>query len=70
MNDAFACVEARFQQLIQNVSEEDLAEIHHALNVLQSKVFNRQNRPQCLKIIVKIKRIHFEKSKWILLCYR
>ncbi|EON72419.1 MarR family winged helix-turn-helix transcriptional regulator [Lysinibacillus sphaericus] len=42
MNEAFACVEARFQQLMQNVSEEDLAEIHHALNVLQSKVFNRQ----------------------------
>lgn len=42
MNEAFACVEVRFQQLMQNVSEEDLAEIHHALNVLQSKLFNRQ----------------------------
>ncbi|MGE7091772.1 MarR family winged helix-turn-helix transcriptional regulator [Lysinibacillus sp. NPDC048646] len=42
MNEAFACVEARFQQLIQNSSEEDLVEINNALHVLQSKVFNRQ----------------------------
>ncbi len=42
MNEAFACVEVRFQQLMQNVTEEDLAEIQHALNVLQSKLFNRQ----------------------------
>ncbi|MFJ7667157.1 MarR family winged helix-turn-helix transcriptional regulator [Lysinibacillus sp. NPDC097195] len=41
MNEAFARVEARFQQLIQHVSEEDLKEIQHALNVLQQTVFQQ-----------------------------
>lgn len=39
MNEAFACIEARFQQLIHDVSDEDLEEIKHALNILQQKVF-------------------------------
>ena len=41
MNEAFARVEARFQQLIQHVSEEDLKEIQHALAVLQQTVFKQ-----------------------------
>lgn len=41
MNEAFARVEARFQQLIQHVSEEDLTEIQHALNILQQTVFKQ-----------------------------
>jgi len=41
MNEAFARVEARFQQLIQHISEEDLKEIQHALNVLQQTVFKQ-----------------------------
>lgn len=39
MNKAFTLIEARFQQQIKNASEEDLAEIDHALDVLYSKVF-------------------------------
>lgn len=41
MNEAFARIEARFQQLIQHVSEEDLTEIQHALNILQQTVFKQ-----------------------------
>lgn len=41
MDEAFAAIELRFQQLIQNVSEEDCAEINHAIDVLLRKVFNQ-----------------------------
>lgn len=41
MNEAFARIEARFQQLIQHISEEDLTEIQHALNILQQTVFKQ-----------------------------
>lgn len=40
MGEAFACIEERFQQLIQHASKEDIEDIHHALNVLDEKVFN------------------------------
>ncbi|MFJ7647775.1 MarR family winged helix-turn-helix transcriptional regulator [Lysinibacillus sp. NPDC097279] len=39
MDEAFRCIEVRFQHLIQDVSEEDLEEIKHALDILQQKVF-------------------------------
>ncbi|MDR4949722.1 MarR family winged helix-turn-helix transcriptional regulator [Neobacillus cucumis] len=39
MNEAFAFIESRFLHRMQNASEEDLAEIEHALEILQSKVF-------------------------------
>ncbi|KOS69035.1 MarR family transcriptional regulator [Lysinibacillus contaminans] len=41
MDEAFAAIEVRFQKLIENISEEDLKEINHALDVLQNKVFTR-----------------------------
>lgn len=44
MNAAFACIETRFQQLIHDVSDEDLEEIKHALNILQQKVFKLDER--------------------------
>ncbi|MEY9974124.1 DNA-binding MarR family transcriptional regulator [Lysinibacillus sp. RC46] len=40
MEKAFACIEERFQQLIQHASKKDLDDIHHALNILDQKVFN------------------------------
>ncbi|MFJ7952723.1 MarR family winged helix-turn-helix transcriptional regulator [Lysinibacillus sp. NPDC096418] len=40
MDEAFATIELRFQQLLQNISKEDLAEIDQAIDVLQRKVFN------------------------------
>lgn len=40
MEEAFACIEDRFQQLIQHVSTNDLEDIHHALNILDEKVFH------------------------------
>ncbi|MEB2279735.1 MarR family transcriptional regulator [Lysinibacillus xylanilyticus] len=39
MEEAFACIEERFQQLIQHASKNDLEDIHHALNILDEKVF-------------------------------
>jgi DNA-binding MarR family transcriptional regulator len=39
MNAAFQGIEARFLERIQHVSEDDLAQIDFALDVLQSKVF-------------------------------
>ncbi|MCH6267160.1 MarR family winged helix-turn-helix transcriptional regulator [Neobacillus citreus] len=41
MNEAFACVESRFQNLIQNASKEDLEDINHAIDILQTKLFNK-----------------------------
>jgi DNA-binding MarR family transcriptional regulator len=42
MDEAFRCIEFRFQHLIQDVTEEDLEEIKHALDILQQKVFKQQ----------------------------
>jgi DNA-binding MarR family transcriptional regulator len=39
MNESFGCVESRFLQRIQNASKEDLADIDHALDILQTKLF-------------------------------
>ena len=39
MNEAFAFIESRFLHRMQNASEEDLAEIEHALEILHAKVF-------------------------------
>jgi len=40
MEEAFACIEERFQQLIQHASKKDLEDINYALNILDEKVFN------------------------------
>jgi len=40
MEEAFACIEERFQQLIQHASKKDLEDINYALNILDKKVFN------------------------------
>lgn len=39
MNAAFASIESRFLSRIENASDEELAEINHALEVLHSKIF-------------------------------
>ena len=39
MNEAFAFIESRFLTRMQKASEEDLAEIEHALDILRTKVF-------------------------------
>lgn len=44
MDEAFRCIEVRFQHLIQDVSEEDLEEIKHALDILQQNVFKQQGK--------------------------
>ncbi|GAB0166657.1 MarR family transcriptional regulator [Lysinibacillus sp. CTST325] len=40
MAEAFACIDERFQQLIQHASKKDLEDISYALNILDEKVFN------------------------------
>lgn len=40
MEEAFACIEERFQQLIHHASKKDLEDISYALNILDEKVFN------------------------------
>ncbi|MGE7926150.1 MarR family winged helix-turn-helix transcriptional regulator [Lysinibacillus xylanilyticus] len=40
MEEAFACIDERFQQLIQHASKKDLEDISYALNILDEKVFN------------------------------
>ncbi|WP_028401948.1 MarR family winged helix-turn-helix transcriptional regulator [Ectobacillus panaciterrae] len=39
MNEAFACIQARFLNRIPNTSKEDLEEIDRALDILQTKLF-------------------------------
>ena len=39
MNEAFATIESRFLKRIENASIEDLNDIEHALEVLQTKLF-------------------------------
>ncbi|KPN98103.1 MarR family winged helix-turn-helix transcriptional regulator [Lysinibacillus sp. ZYM-1] len=43
MEEAFACVEERFLQLIQHATQEDLKDIQHALSILEQKVFHQQD---------------------------
>ncbi|MEI7027530.1 MarR family winged helix-turn-helix transcriptional regulator [Paenibacillus sp. y28] len=40
MNESFQQIEARFRQRIKDMSEEELAEISHAFDVLHTKVFH------------------------------
>lgn len=42
MEEAFACIEERFLQLIQHASQEDIKDIQHALTILEQKVFQRK----------------------------
>lgn len=42
MEEAFACIEERFSQLIQHASPQDLKEIQHALTILEQKVFQQK----------------------------
>jgi DNA-binding MarR family transcriptional regulator len=39
MGEAFATIEARFQERIQHASEEDLEEIERAIDMLNAKLF-------------------------------
>ncbi|MFD4817750.1 MarR family winged helix-turn-helix transcriptional regulator [Peribacillus butanolivorans] len=39
MNEAFAIVESRFQSRIRNASKEDIEDIEHAMDILQTKLF-------------------------------
>lgn len=39
MDEAFACIQSRFLDRIQNTSKEDLEEIESALDILQAKLF-------------------------------
>jgi hypothetical protein len=43
MDEAFACIETRFQKLIENSSNEELEEIRKALTTLQTKIFLNQS---------------------------
>jgi DNA-binding MarR family transcriptional regulator len=39
MEEAFACIEERFLQLIQHATQDDLKDIQHALTILEEKIF-------------------------------
>ncbi|MGG2054035.1 MarR family transcriptional regulator [Lysinibacillus pakistanensis] len=43
MEEAFACIEERFLQLIQHATQNDLKDIQHALNVLEQKIFKQKD---------------------------
>lgn len=43
MEEAFACVEERFLQLIQHATQDDLKDIQHAISILEQKVFHQQD---------------------------
>jgi len=43
MEEAFACIEERFLQLIQHATQDDLKDIQHALNVLEQKIFQQKD---------------------------
>ncbi|WP_146547741.1 MarR family winged helix-turn-helix transcriptional regulator [Rummeliibacillus suwonensis] len=43
MDEAFTCIETRFQKLIENSSNEELEEIRKALTTLQTKIFLNQS---------------------------
>jgi len=43
MEEAFACIEERFLQLIQHASKDDLKDIQHALSILEQKVFQQKD---------------------------
>lgn len=40
MNEAFATIQSRFLQRIQNASKEDLNDIERAIDILQTKLFH------------------------------
>ncbi|ACA39638.1 MarR family transcriptional regulator [Lysinibacillus sphaericus] len=42
MEEAFACIEERFLQLIQHASQEDIKDIQLALTILEQKVFQQK----------------------------
>ncbi len=42
MEEAFACIEERFLQLIQHATQDDLKDIQHALTILEEKVFQQK----------------------------
>jgi len=39
MEEAFACIEERFLQLIQHATQDDIKDIQHALSILEQKIF-------------------------------
>ncbi|MGK4116798.1 MarR family transcriptional regulator [Lysinibacillus capsici] len=41
MEEAFACIEERFLQLIQHATQDDLKDIQHALTILEEKVLQQ-----------------------------
>lgn len=43
MEEAFACIEERFLQLIQHATQDDIKDIQHALSILEQKVFQQKN---------------------------
>ncbi len=43
MEEAFACIEERFLQLIQHATQDDIKDIQHALFILEQKVFQQKN---------------------------
>ena len=42
MEAAFACIEERFQQIIQHATQADITDIQHALTSLSQKVFQQK----------------------------
>ncbi|MFA1736606.1 MarR family winged helix-turn-helix transcriptional regulator [Lysinibacillus fusiformis] len=42
MEEAFACIEERFLQLIQHATQDDIKDIQHALSILEQKVFQQK----------------------------
>jgi len=42
MEEAFACIEERFLQLIQHATQDDLKDIQHALTILEEKIFQQK----------------------------
>ena len=43
MEEAFACIEERFLQLIQHATPDDLKDIQQALTILEQKVFQQRS---------------------------
>ncbi|MCR8852021.1 MarR family winged helix-turn-helix transcriptional regulator [Lysinibacillus fusiformis] len=43
MEEAFACIEERFLQLIQHATQDDIKDIQHALSILEQKVFQQKD---------------------------
>lgn len=43
MEEAFACIEERFLQLIQHATQDDIKDIQHALSILEQKIFQQKD---------------------------